>query len=227
MERMSWPISIAGWATAAASQSSRSPPCTVLPSYALITGLGVDYVDRIVANLPTKNYLAEPPPTPPPEPQPKDTATTDQQVINAPQPKFRLPDPSDTMRVPQIPDIPAPPMPNPTFDPGPPPLPKASPSFTPASAKPANDPGGWVSANDYPTRDIRHGNEGTARFQLTIGASGKVTGCTITQSSNHSDLDEATCRYVLRRAKFEPATDGAGKRVPGKYSGSIRWVIPQ
>jgi len=98
--------------------------------------------------------------------------------------------------------------------------------FEPVAAKPRNDPAKWVSTNDYPTRDIRQGNEGISRFRLNVSAQGKITGCRIPQSSGHQGLDAATCKNVGSRARFEPATDANGARIASTYSGSIRWVIP-
>ncbi len=106
-------------------------------------------------------------------------------------------------------------------DPGP----SASP-FDPVGAKPKGNPGRWVTNDDYRTRWVREEMTGTARFTLAISASGKVTGCTITRSSGHAALDEATCELVTKRARFEAARDGTGKATAGSYSGSITWQIP-
>ena len=105
----------------------------------------------------------------------------------------------------------------------PPPLP-AFPD--PAIAKPKGSPGEWVTDADYRSRWIREGMSGTARFTLAIDPSGRISECTITRSSGHADLDAATCRLIERRARFEPARDGAGNRVAGTYSNAINWKIP-
>jgi protein TonB len=123
-------------------------------------------------------------------------------------------------------DIPPPPFPPPggdvaPVDPPPPPI------VPPRGARPHGNPGLWASTADYPTRELRDGDQGTTRFSLTIGTDGRVQSCTVTTSSGFPGLDKATCDNVSRRARFEPATDGSGTRVPGTYSGSIRWVIPQ
>ncbi|WP_404482363.1 energy transducer TonB [Novosphingobium sp. BL-52-GroH] len=99
--------------------------------------------------------------------------------------------------------------------------------FTPKVARPRGDVARWVTTDDYPTADIRAGHTGTVRFRLGIDASGRVTDCTVTQSSGHAGLDAATCRNVTRRARFDSASDGAGEKVAGTYDGTIRWVIPQ
>lgn len=104
---------------------------------------------------------------------------------------------------------------------------KAAPRFTPRAARPSNDAAGWVTTSDYPTREIRAGHQGTVRFELAIDARGGVSRCTIVASSGYPGLDEATCKFVSRRARFEPATNGDGERVGDTYSGTIRWVIPR
>ncbi|EJU10530.1 TonB family protein [Novosphingobium resinovorum] len=110
-------------------------------------------------------------------------------------------------------------------------LPSTAPSepaarFTPKVARPRGNVAGWVTTADYPTADIRAGNTGTVRFRLAIDADGRVSGCTVTQSSGFPGLDAATCRNVTRRARFDAASDATGGRAAGTYDGTIRWVIP-
>ena len=87
--------------------------------------------------------------------------------------------------------------------------------------------GEWVTDNDYQSTWIRRGWEGTAGFRLTIGKNGRVENCTITQSTGHTALDEATCRHVTRRARFDPAKDSQGDTVSGTFSSAVRWQIPE
>ncbi len=88
---------------------------------------------------------------------------------------------------------------------------------------PASNPGTWVTTNDYPLRALRQEREGTTAFRLEVGIDGRPTGCTVTSSSGHNDLDVATCSALMRRAKFSPITDGGG---PASWSSRVRWVIP-
>jgi periplasmic protein TonB len=106
------------------------------------------------------------------------------------------------------------------------PTPSAS-MFEPIGAKPRGKPGNWVTNADYRPRWIREGLTGTARFALNIDASGKVTGCTITRSTGHAALDEATCQLVTKRARFDAARDSSGKPVAGNFSNTITWNIPE
>jgi len=56
----------------------------------------------------------------------------------------------------------------------------------------------------YPSQDLRAGNQGTTSVKLTLDVEGKVTDCTIAQSSGYASLDQVTCKR-FRRGKYEPA----------------------
>jgi periplasmic protein TonB len=96
-----------------------------------------------------------------------------------------------------------------------------------APAKPKNNPGGWATTNDYPSRALSQEREGTTGFRVTVGSDGKVTDCQVTASSGHGDLDAATCSNVKRRARFEPAKDKDGNPTSGSYSNRVTWRIPK
>jgi protein TonB len=173
-------------------------------------------------------------PTPkPPPPQPDPEPTKDQVETKAPTPTAPLP------------PLPFPPAPGPKmdeYDPnlvlpkvdplpgsgskvGPPPLP--SPSFVPKSARPSNDSSRWITTDDYPRGPLVDGSEGIARYRLVIGTNGSVSSCEVTASTGDKRLDQATCRHLTRRARFEAATDETGAKVMGTYTGSARWEIPE
>lgn len=101
------------------------------------------------------------------------------------------------------------------------------PRFTPKAARAKGNMAGWVSENDYPTADLRAGNEGRTAYRLSIDTNGKVTGCTVTASSGHPGLDKATCDKLTSRGKFEPATNADGERVAGTFSSAVTWRIPE
>ncbi|MXO47826.1 TonB family protein [Erythrobacter vulgaris] len=117
------------------------------------------------------------------------------------------------------------------IEPGPvsekPPAPPAPvPTFDSVSAKPRNDPGNWLSDRDYKSAWARRELTGVASFRLDIAATGRVTGCRITGSTGHSELDQATCSLIQRRARFEPARGSNGEPVAGSFSSSVRWQLP-
>ncbi|NJM51139.1 MAG: energy transducer TonB [Sphingomonadales bacterium] len=93
-------------------------------------------------------------------------------------------------------------------------------------AKPKNGPSGWITISDYPRSALRDRREGTAAFRLSIGSDGRIDNCEITQSSGHSDLDEATCKAIQRRARFEPARTASGLETSGRYESKVTWKVP-
>ena len=190
---------------------------------ALVHGLAVAFIPREEAPRLTGEQISLPPPpttpTPPPPNNPNLDNTSTRDAAASPLHNAK----SDT-------DVILPPI-GPPMDgdgkiepPTPPPLP---PSGLGRMAKPANKPGAWVTQDDYAPSDIRSERQGTARFMLGIGTDGKVTSCTIIQSTGFDSLDAATCKFVSRRARFEAALDDSGAPIAGSYTGSIRWVIPE
>lgn len=96
----------------------------------------------------------------------------------------------------------------------------------PKGPVPKGNPGEWASPNDYPAAALREEIEGITRFQLAIDATGTPTGCTVTAPSGSDALDETTCRLLVERATFHPATDKEGDAVAGTWSSAVRWEIP-
>lgn len=194
-----------------------------LMAYALITGLAANYYREVTTILEARNIPIDQPKPPPPIPQPSTDRQPERTIDRVPQvdPKFTfdtdifVPEPPVDDRLTTRIAVFTPPLPPPT------------PGFVPRSVRPSNDRAGWATTNDYPSRDLREGNQGTTGFKLVIGTDGRVGSCVITRSSGFAGLDDATCRNVSRRARFDPATDGAGKPVAGEYSNNIRWVIPE
>jgi protein TonB len=189
---------------------------------ALINGLAVHW-RMVPPPEPTEaeQIKLDPIPIPPPPKPPTDPITN-----RDPRPPLPIPPIAGPIGDP-LPPIPLPTGPVATPEADPPPLPKPTPVFTARAPKPKNAPGGWATPNDYPSRDLREGNQGVTQFTLTIGVDGRVQSCTVTASSGFPGLDKATCDNVSRRARFEPAIDGSGNRVTGTYSNRIRWQIPQ
>jgi periplasmic protein TonB len=115
------------------------------------------------------------------------------------------------------------PSPSPPPSPMPPPMPPR-----PAGKPPIPlDPASWIKDKDYPRAAIKAEQSGTAGFRLDIDRKGKVKACTIVYSSGSPLLDAATCSVLLRRARFMPAIDAKGNRVPGHYSSRFRWLLPR
>ena len=173
-----------------------------------------------------------PKPPPPPEPVVQPQQPQQRQLVSQPQqivPNVQRPvefakgpvSPPDPYIQPGPVDIilpPAPPAPPP-----PPPAPKPA-QVEPARAK-ANL-ASYVSNDDYPASAVRNDEQGTTRFQLTVGPDGRVKDCRVTGSSGSSALDTTTCRLMKSRARFTPARDSDGNAAGDTVSNAIRWVLP-
>jgi len=87
------------------------------------------------------------------------------------------------------------------------------------------DPGSWVTNADYPP-EARHAEiEGTVGFRLEVNSEGRVSSCTVTQSSESDLLDTTACALLTERATFEPALDAEGNPVAATYSNRFRWQL--
>ena len=202
--------------------------------YGLVTGLSFSKVIEAIEN-PQGIFVPDVTITPPPpEPTPEATQPIE---YTAPRPQVPTPPiPLPPMPGPQydaidydkiIAEVPrTPPMPGPTITPLPP-MPSPSASVAPKAARPSNDSTRWITTDDYPAGPLRRGVEGTAGYRLSVASSGRVSACEIIASSGDVQLDAATCRFITRRARFEPAMDGSGAPVVGTYSGTVRWQIPR
>lgn len=171
----------------------------------------------------TPDPLPEPPP---PDPQ---RQQTQESFVTVPQTPLR-PLVEDSTEI-----VTRDPVERPTqlyVDPGPIPTPALEPprplaTFTPRGARPSNNQAGWISNDDYPASALRAEAEGIAGYRLIVGTNGRVSACEVTRSTGNGRLDEATCRFIERRARFEAATDETGARVVGSYTGTVRWEIPE
>jgi periplasmic protein TonB len=85
---------------------------------------------------------------------------------------------------------------------------------------------GTLSAINYPPNALKESREGAVHYQLSVTKSGNVKSCVVTQTSGHSDLDDAACKY-MKKARFTPALDQKGKPVAGTYSNKLAFRIPR
>ena len=193
----------------------------VAVGYALITGLAFSAVRKALERVTTVD-INEPPPPPPDTPPPPQPDTPPPPVAPPPPISISVAPPPIQVQ----PNIP-PPAPvirivPPAAPPAPPP-----PRFTPKGASPKGNPGSWATTDDYPSRALREEKEGVTRFTVQVSPEGRVTSCSVTGSSGTPELDDAACRAITRRARFNPATNGDGQPVAGTYSNSVRWQIPK
>jgi protein TonB len=106
-------------------------------------------------------------------------------------------------------------LPRPTPPPAPPPAPPTPPRLR----------SGSISDADYPASAFRAEAEGTAQVEIDVGPNGRVTGCTVSQSSGNSALDSTTCSLITRRFRYAPATRN-GAPVAARVTQQVTWVLP-
>lgn len=92
-------------------------------------------------------------------------------------------------------------------------------------ATPARRIAGEIRAGDYPPEARAARAEGTVGANVDIGRDGRVTRCTVVQSSGNSALDAATCRLIEQRFRYEPARNAAGEPVPDRLGRRQRWCL--
>jgi TonB family protein len=93
-------------------------------------------------------------------------------------------------------------------------------------ASPRTNPGMWVTTDDYPAQALRLGLEGRVRTALTVVPTGRLAACAIVETSGSTSLDLATCRSLLRRARYTPATDARGMPTFATMQLAINWRLP-
>jgi len=201
--------------------------------YALITGLAYEAATKMIERVTTIDVEEPPPPEPeeeppPPEPQP-DTAPPP--PVAPPPPMNIATRPPDIRTQVTIPP-PAPPAvrippPAPVAPPRPVPPPPPPPPSQARDASPSNL-NSWAGRiqNDYPSRALRQEEQGTVNMRITIGANGRVEGCSVVGSSGSSALDDAACRGMQRYARYNPALNAAGNPISSTTTQAIRYVLP-
>lgn len=93
-------------------------------------------------------------------------------------------------------------------------------------AKPTESPGKWVVSSDYPLDMLRSGQPAIVEFRLSVGADGVPSACHIQSTTRPKEFDNAVCKSVMRRARFDPALDAGGKPLASYYRNTVRFQIP-
>jgi TonB family protein len=84
---------------------------------------------------------------------------------------------------------------------------------------------GLVEPDDYPERPLQAGIGGSVGFRLRIETDGRVSECSVLDSSGNADLDKQTCSVVKKRARFLPAIGRDGKPMWSFTFGRITWMV--
>lgn len=194
-----------------------------LIGYAFITGLAYNVIKKAANELKTVDIKEAPPPPdkPPPPPPPQQKVEPPPVVAPPTIVKTTTVAPPVLATVPTPPPVVAPPV---VAPPAPTPAPVIHTVSQAAQAK--GNPQSWVTQDDYPPSALRENRQGAVTIAFTINEQGRIDGCSVTQSTGSSDLDEAACRLVTRRGKYAPAKDQAGNPVKQSASLRFRWVLP-
>ena len=203
--------------------------------YALITGLAVEAVNKVVERVTTVDVDEPPPPEeePPPPPEQEPVPQTEPPPM-APRPPIQVaPRPVEINTTDRIIERPVTPivLPQRTQTPTPRPTPTPTPTPTPSKARNATpqNQANWAGRiqGDYPSSALRRNEEGTVSMRITIGTNGRVEACSVTGSSGSSALDSAACRGMERYARYNPALNDAGAEISSTTTQSIRYVLPE
>ncbi len=92
--------------------------------------------------------------------------------------------------------------------------------------QPDGDPGQWVQANDYPSDMLWAGKQAYVHFRMGVDENGDPTACHIQHSIGGEAFDKAVCASLMKRAKFLPALDKAGKPIASFYLNAVNFQIP-
>jgi protein TonB len=189
--------------------------------YAIVTGLAYSVIKKTVQDLKTFDVEEQPPPPEKPPPPPKDMPKVPPPPMLPPSvvPIQISPPTIQTVQSPVIPPV-APPVMAPPR-PAPPPQPRQSQARSLTGSLQ-----GLISSDDYPPSALDNNEQGSVQVTLTIGASGRVTGCSSSGGAS-ATLKSATCRLVTSRARFSPAQDAAGNPTTSSYSQTIVWRIAE
>lgn len=119
---------------------------------------------------------------------------------------------------------PEPPPPPILFTPPPAPVPEAA-----AREVSPRDLSRWTNriAENYPVRALRQELEGSVGVTVVVNAVGRVSNCSVVESSGHQVLDDAACKGMIRYARFNPALDNNGDPIESLFTTTFTYSLPE
>ncbi|ARS27684.1 energy transducer TonB [Sphingomonas sp. KC8] len=84
---------------------------------------------------------------------------------------------------------------------------------------------GRIRDSDYPRDASKARAGGTVIVRFAVGTDGRASGCKVTTSSGHADLDSTTCRLIEQRFRYQPARDGQGRPVADVKGWKQTWWL--
>lgn len=83
----------------------------------------------------------------------------------------------------------------------------------------------WVTGDDFPAVLARQDQNGLVRFTLVVDASGRPTACQVNSNQETEAFKDVTCLALLKRARFKPALDKAGRPRASYYTAAVRFEV--
>ncbi len=84
---------------------------------------------------------------------------------------------------------------------------------------------GRIKGSDIPDPILDTGFRGVVGVRYQVEKDGRVTGCTIARSSGNALMDQATCRAIEKRFRYDPWRDVAGRPVRSTVVRDQEWDI--
>lgn len=81
------------------------------------------------------------------------------------------------------------------------------------------------SARDYPRSSAEQRLGDHVIIVLTVGTDGRPKACRVSRPSRDAQAGPITCELAMKRFRFRPATDAAGKPVEATYGWRQRWFL--
>lgn len=90
-------------------------------------------------------------------------------------------------------------------------------------AMPATNPGTWLTPSDYPRDLLAEGKQGMVQVRLSVGPDGRPTQCHIQQSTRPVGFEEAVCKGLMRKSRFEPALGAQGQPIASYWRTAVKF----
>jgi len=84
---------------------------------------------------------------------------------------------------------------------------------------------GRIKGSDIPDAILDVGFNGVVGVRYRVGTDGRVSACTVVRSSGNAMMDQATCRAIEQRFRYEPWRDAAGRPVGSTVLRDQQWDI--
>ena len=92
------------------------------------------------------------------------------------------------------------------------------------SASPKNNPGRWITVNDYPPDALERGSDALISFRLLLDDTGEITRCDPLGQFAEKDFSANLCTRISQRAKMSPALGPDGSPVKSYYTGQVSFM---